>query len=609
MNKQWRIRWVVFFLFCGIAHAAHYGLFVGLNEYSPLYISSDNWLNYCVADAGSMRTNLVNHGAGWATSNTTLLVNSAGTKTAIRAALSNVAVKAISGDVVVYFHSSHGGNDNLTQADVYLCAYEANYTEDELATDLSSFKTGVEVIVIVDACHSGGLFVETAALSLADKEARRRIAREWNIAKRVTTRMEDLRSRRLLADARAAARLISPDEIGWMTACAYYEYSYEAPEIGHGWFTYRLLQGFDYGDASGDGWASFQELFDFASLRIPYADQTPQSLNPAILATRAGTAGLTPPGDAWDYADNVVDGATDLVPSAQFLAHGPHTLRQDLDESDFFAIPVKKNRCITLRSTQLTGDVDAYLYTWSEGSGLQMVRYAYDIVYPANLNFEMTYKAPASGTVYLRVEPYFDGRTNAIYTLEVANAGTADSFPTLTNGVAHAIPVIPQNTGDDFHIVVPAGQTNLTFTLGGGTGDADLYVARGYIPWEDEDYVSQEYGNTEYISIDNPSAGDWFVQVWGYDPSSNMTLRATCTPGAALIGAVSNSATAASFAVDLTNGARVSIYSTTNLVPADGHLDWQLRSNNAVVVNGTVRVNLRTNAVGELISVGRPLDR
>lgn len=581
---------------------------MGLNEYSPVYISSDNWLNYCVADAASMRAALIANSAGWTTPGTTLLTDSAGTKTAIRAAISNMAAASVSGDTVVYFHSSHGGNDNLTQADVYLCAYDADYTEDELAADLSSFKTGVKVIVIVDACHSGGLFVETATLSLTDKEARRRIVREWNIAERVTTRMEDLRTRRLLADARATARLVSPDEIGWMTACAYYEYSYEFADIGHGWFTYRLLQGFDYGDSSGDGWASFQELFDFAYLRIPYADQTPQSLNPAILATRAGTAGPTPPGDAWDYADNVADGATDLAPSSQVLSHGPHTLRLDLDEADFFAFPVTKNRCITIRSTNLTGDVDAYVYTWSEGRDLQMVRYAYDVAYPANLNFQMVYKAPASGTVYLKVQPYFNGSTSAVYTLEVANAGTADSFPTLSNGVAQSISAIPQDTGEDFHIVVPAGQTNLTFTLGGGTGDADLYLARGFIPWDDEDYSSQEYGNAETISINNPPAGDWFVQVWGYDPSSNMTLRATYTPGAALIGAASNSATAASFAVNLTNGARVSIYSATNLVPAGGHLGWQLRSNNAVVVNGKVSVNLRTNAPGELISVGRPLD-
>lgn len=608
MNRQWLSGWLGLFLVCGSAQASHFGLFVGLNQYSSIYIPSDNWLNYCVPDAGAMRTNLVNHGAGWVTTNTTLLVNSAGTKTAIRTALSNYAAKAVSGDVMVYFHSSHGGNDDVTQADVYLCSYNADYTEDELAADLSAFQTGVKVAVIVDACHSGGLFVETAALRLDEKEARRRAVRNWNLAERVTARMRELRTLRMASDARAAVRLVSPDEIGWMTACAYDQYSYESETIGHGWFTYRLLQGFDWGDASGDGWASFQELFDFAVLRIPYADQTPQSLNPGILAALAGSAGSTPPGDAWDYADNLPDEAADLLPLTEFQTHGPHSLRQDLDESDFFAFPVKKNRRYTFRSTDLSGDVDAYLYTWSEETGLQMIRYAYDIAYPADLNFEMVYQAAASGTVYLQVKPFFDGTTNATYTLQYASGGAADSFPALSNGVARTIAVVPQDSGEDFRIVVPSGQTNLTITLNGGTGDADLYVARGYLPWYDDDYSSYESGNNETIRIANPPAGEWFIQVYGYDPSSNMTLQATYTPGAATIVAASNTATAASFAVDLTNGARVSVYSATNLLPAGGHLDWQLRSNNAVVVNGRVSVNLRTNAPGELISVGRPLD-
>ncbi len=592
----------------GTAQAARFGLFVGLNEYNTSYVPSDNWLSYCVADAGAMRTNLVNKGGGWVSSNTTLLVNSAGSRTAIRAALSNYAAKAVSGDVVVYFHSSHGGNDDVTQANVYLCAYDADYSEDELATDLSAFKTGVKVVVIVDACHSGGLFVETAALSLEEKEIRRRQVRDWNIAERVTARMQDLRAARLLAGATDAARLIAPGEVGWMTACAFYEYSYEDSSIEHGWFTYRLLQGFDYGDSSGDGQASFQELFDYAYLRIPYVDQVPQDYNPSILATLAGTAGATPAGDAWDYGDNVLEGATAIGPAYEPQTTAAHTLRQDLDESDIFAFPVMKNRCYTFRSTNLAGDVDAYLYTYSEEDGTRLVRAAYDINYPSDLNFSMTYKAAQSGTAYLKVQPYFDTGTTGSYSLVYANAGTADSMATLTSGVARSIASIAQESYEVFRLPVPPGQTNLAITLSGGTGDADLYVACGYIPLSDQDYYSQEYGNDEAVGVTNPPANDWFIQVYGYDPSSNMTLRATYKPGGAVIGNLSNTAASATFALDLlTNGARVSIYSATNLLPT-GHLNWALRSNAATVVNGKVLLNLISNAPGQIISVGRPLD-
>lgn len=606
MKKSLWIGLVALGFACFSASAARYGVFVGLNEYNTGYIASDNWLNYCVPDAVELRAALIAHGGGWTTPGTTLLTNSLGSRTAIRAALSNYAALAVSGDTVVYFHSSHGGNDNLTLANVYLCAYDTGYTEDQLATDLSAFANGVKVVVIIDACHSGGLFTDDTTRSLAAKEVRPSAARNWNIAERVTARMQDLRAARLASGDRRVARLIAPEEVGWMTACTYDLYSYESESIGHGWFTYRILQGFDYGDSSGDGQASFQELFDYAFLRIPYLDQIPQDFNSTILATLAGTAGATPAGDAWDYADNVPDGATAVSPTLDFQTTAAHALRQDFDESDIFAIPVLKNRCYTFRSTNLAGDVDAYLYTWT-GDRPQLIRYAYDVNYPSDLNFSMVFKPVESGTVYLQVKPYFDGATTGAYSLVYANAGSADSMSTLSNGVPVTIASIAQEGYVVYRLPVPAGQTNLAIRLSGGTGDADLYVGHGYVPLSTDDYNSQLAGNTEAVTVTNPPAGDWFIQVYGYDPSSNMTLRATATPGGATVGAISNTATTATFALDLTNNARVSIYSATNLLPT-GHLNWTLRSNAATVVNGKVNLNLISNAPGQIISVGKPLD-
>lgn len=593
-------------LVAGPAQAARYGLFVGLSQYNTAYIPADNWLDYCDDDAGAMRTNLISHGGGWAASNTTLLVNSAGTKAATRAALTNYAAKAVAGDVVVFFQSSHGGNDDLTQANVYLCSYNADYTEDELAADLSKFKTGVKVIVIVDACNSGGLFVET--LGLQGKKAPRPRVREWKLAERVTDRMKAIRAARLAADPQGAAKLIAPGEVGWMTACAYDRYSYEDESIAHGWFTYRLLQGFDYGDTSGDGWATFQELFDFAYSRIPYDDQVPQDYNPAILAAIAGTAGSAPPGDAWDYADDVVEGATAIAaPVRDFQTTAVHTLRKDLDESDFLAIPVMKNRYYTFRSTNSTCDVDASLFTYSPTDGQRLIRRAYDIAYPDNLEFEMVYKAFATGTVYLRVRPFFEANATGSYAVAYANVGDADSMDPLTNGLPAFIASLAQDADEIYRFPIPPGQTNLAISLGGGTGDADLYVGCGFQPIYDDDYVSNEAGNTEAINIPNPPAGEWFIQVYAYEPSADLTLRATYSPGGATIGTVSNVASQAVCTVDLTNDARVSIYSATNFL-ATGHWNWAVRSNAAKVVNGKVVLDLNPATAGQIISVGRPLD-
>lgn len=556
------------------------------------------------------RTNLLAHGGGWVATNTTLLTNSLGSRNTIRTTLSNLAAKVVSGDTVVYFHSSHGGNDDLTQANVYLCSYDADYTEDELAADLSAFATGVKVIVVIDACHSGGLFVETTVKSLNGKTPRRpaTIRRDWNIAARVTAKMKTLRAASLARDPAGTAKLIVPDEVGWMTACAYYQYSYEDSSIGHGWFTYGLLNGFVYGDSSGDGYATFQELFDFAYLRVPYLDQIPQSYNPPVLATIAGTAGATPAGDAWDYADNVIESATALSAASSFQTSGVHTLHQQLDNADIYAFPVRKGVCYTFRSTNTAGggDVDAELYTVAADTSPQQVRYAYDIAYPTNLEFQMVYKAFASGIAYLKVQPYFSSGTNLSYDLLYAAAGATDSMG-LSNGVPQTVAAIAKGAYVDFVLQVPPGQTNLTITLSGGTGDADLYVAQGYFPWSAWDAQSENSGNSESIVITNPVSGEWFIEPYGYSPSSNFAVRATYTPGAATIGSASNTATQATFALDLTNGAHVSIYAATNLLDT-GHLNWVLRSNAATIVNGKVSVQRTPSAPGEIISVGKPLD-
>ena len=80
------------------AQAATYGVFVGLNEYNTSYVPSDNWLSGCVPDANHIYTNTLKRGA-WTTGTVTRLLNSAGTKAAVRQAISNRAVSAVSGDV------------------------------------------------------------------------------------------------------------------------------------------------------------------------------------------------------------------------------------------------------------------------------------------------------------------------------------------------------------------------------------------------------------------------------------------------------------------------------------------------------------------------------
>ncbi|WOC26739.1 S8 family serine peptidase [Pseudoalteromonas sp. N1230-9] len=72
---------------------------------------------------------------------------------------------------------------------------------------------------------------------------------------------------------------------------------------------------------------------------------------------------------------------------------------------------------------------------------------------------------------------------------------------------------------------VPAGATNVTFTMSGGTGDADLYVRAGSAPTTTTyDCRPYESGNNEVCSIDNPTAGTYHVMLSAYSAYSGVSL-------------------------------------------------------------------------------------
>jgi len=80
-----------------------------------------------------------------------------------------------------------------------------------------------------------------------------------------------------------------------------------------------------------------------------------------------------------------------------------------------------------------------------------------------------------------------------------------------------------------FRLVNPAPAAKLSFTLRGGSGDADLYVKRYSEPtFTDYDCVSDAVGNTENCVYTTGVEDDqpYYVLVYGFDPFSNVTLHA-----------------------------------------------------------------------------------
>jgi len=67
----------------------------------------------------------------------------------------------------------------------------------------------------------------------------------------------------------------------------------------------------------------------------------------------------------------------------------------------------------------------------------------------------------------------------------------------------------------------------LSISIYGGIGDCDLYIKYDTLPTiEDYDYAPLVGGNSETVTLNDPLPGKWFIMLYGYDPYSNLTLKA-----------------------------------------------------------------------------------
>ncbi|KAF7787737.1 serine protease [Pseudoalteromonas rubra] len=79
---------------------------------------------------------------------------------------------------------------------------------------------------------------------------------------------------------------------------------------------------------------------------------------------------------------------------------------------------------------------------------------------------------------------------------------------------------------------VTSGVSKVTFTMSGGTGDADLYVRANAKPTQTTyDCRPYEGGNNEVCTIDNPSTGTYHVMMRGYSAYSGVSLKAETAGG------------------------------------------------------------------------------
>ena len=103
--------------------------------------------------------------------------------------------------------------------------------------------------------------------------------------------------------------------------------------------------------------------------------------------------------------------------------------------------------------------------------------------------------------------------------------GGGSSGGPLTKGVAVTNQSATTGNSVNYTLVVPAGASNLTFTMSSGSGDADMYVKFGSAP-TDTSYDCRPYksGNAESCSFASPQAGTYYVRLKAYSSFSGVSL-------------------------------------------------------------------------------------
>jgi hypothetical protein len=165
-------------------------------------------------------------GGGFDDDHLRVLINQDATIANIRDALINFLSQAIDIDLVIIYFAGHGAPEPARPNNLYLLAHDTDpnllgttaFPMWQIQDVLARYITAKRIVVFSDACHSGGISVNYATRGLAVTES--------NL---INQYLSDL-SR-------------SKEGVVVFTASAAGEVSQEFPDLGHGVFTYYLLEG------------------------------------------------------------------------------------------------------------------------------------------------------------------------------------------------------------------------------------------------------------------------------------------------------------------------------------------------------------------------------
>ena len=163
-----------------------------------------------------------------------------------------------------------------------------------------------------------------------------------------------------------------------------------------------------------------------------------------------------------------------------------------------------------------TDDGSIVSYNWNFGDGNSA-----SVASPSH-----TYAANGTYTVKLTVSDNDTMSGNLSKTITVA-----DDAQQLSNNETVSNIALATNAWRYFKLNVPAGAKNLTISTSGGTGDLDLFTQIGKKPTSTV-YSCKKAGSTNAETCSNaaPTAGVWYIGVFGYATVSGASLKVTYTP-------------------------------------------------------------------------------
>lgn len=277
-------------------------LLVGLDNYSSSYGPTP--LTTCTNDVNGMRDIffLGDPSNRWSVTNMIWYTDRQATKLTVQNALNTMASASSAGDIVVYMHSSHGGQSGGSS---FICTYDTSYTSAELAGDLTIFNSETKIIIIIDACYSGGMY-----------RFRGGAPPPWRFAEETMEHYRRIRAAQLKRQGRAVPKDLGQN-IAFMTACDYNESSYCSDFYSR--YIGYLIQGCNVqsADADNSGQYNFLELHNYAATNsmaeVPtqHAQSYHSSLLESITARAVGTNPVVITHIKYNDFDG--DGASDLA--------------------------------------------------------------------------------------------------------------------------------------------------------------------------------------------------------------------------------------------------------------------------------------------------------